>query len=84
VDLRNWRNKREALREKLASKDVIWLGGGNTYYLRWILKETGADDIIINLVQQGKVYAGWSAGAMVAGPNTSMQSPVRSWQLVIN
>jgi dipeptidase E len=68
IDLRNWMNNREALTEKLKHKDVIWLGGGNTFYLRWILKETGADDIITDLVRQGKVYAGWSAGAVVAGP----------------
>jgi dipeptidase E len=68
VDLRTWQDNRTGLYEKLASKDVIWLGGGNTYYLRWILRETGADDMIKELVKNGKVYAGWSAGAMVAGP----------------
>jgi dipeptidase E len=36
--------------------------------LRWLLKETGADDMIKELVKNGKVYSGWSAGAMVAGP----------------
>lgn len=70
IDVRHWTNKREALREKLASKDVIWVCGGHTYYLRWILMETGADEIIKELVAEGKVYAGWSAGAIVAGPTT--------------
>lgn len=68
VDLRHWRDNQAGLYKKLAGKDVIWLGGGNTYYLRWILKETGADEMIKELVKNGKVYAGWSAGAMVAGP----------------
>jgi dipeptidase E len=68
VDLRNWQKNPAGLREKLASKDVIWLCGGHTFYLRWMLKKTGADSIIKELVQQGKVYAGWSAGAVVAGP----------------
>lgn len=57
IDLRDWRGDRDGLREKLASKDVIWLSGGHTYYLRWILKETGADAIIQNLVRQGTVLA---------------------------
>lgn len=70
IDLRNWLNKKEALEEKLQSKDVIWLCGGHTYYLRWILKESGADEIIKKLVIAGKVYAGWSAGAIMAGPTT--------------
>ncbi|HYG38202.1 MAG TPA: Type 1 glutamine amidotransferase-like domain-containing protein [Cytophagales bacterium] len=68
LDLRNWLNRQKALREKLSDKDVIWIGGGNTFYLRWILRETGADKIIAELISQGKVYAGWSAGAIVAGP----------------
>lgn len=70
IDLRNWINRPDELPKKLESKDVIWLCGGHTYYLRWILKESGADKIIINLVAKGKIYAGWSAGAIVAGPAT--------------
>lgn len=69
VDLRQYRGNPAGLREKLASKDVIWISGGHTYYLRWLLRETGADDIIVDLVRAGKVYAGWSAGACVAGVN---------------
>jgi dipeptidase E len=67
VDLRQYQGKPDGLREKLASYDVIWISGGHTYYLRWLLRETGADQIIIDLVRDGKVYAGWSAGACVAG-----------------
>jgi dipeptidase E len=71
IDLKKWKAKQEnKLREKLATKDVIWLGGGHTYYLRWILKESRADKIIKELVEQGTIYAGWSAGAVVAGPTT--------------
>jgi dipeptidase E len=70
VDLRNWLHNKEGLYDKLRSKDVIWLGGGHTYYLRWILKACGADHMIKELVAAGKVYAGWSAGAIMAGPTT--------------
>ena len=70
IDLRNWFQKPEGLYKKLQSKDVIWVCGGHTYYLRWILKESGADTIIKELVAAGKVYAGWSAGAIMAGPTT--------------
>lgn len=67
-DLRDWKNQKDNLRQQLLSKDVIWLGGGNTFYLRWILKDTGVDKVIQDFVRKGKVYAGWSAGAVVAGP----------------
>lgn len=68
VDLNQYKDKPEALKKELSSKDVIWLGGGNTYYLRWILKETGADTMLKELVTQGTVLGGDSAGAIVAGP----------------
>jgi dipeptidase E len=68
IDLNQYRGKADELSAKLSSKDVIWCGGGNTYYLRWLLKDVGADKIIPKLVKQGKVYGGGSAGAIVAGP----------------
>ncbi len=68
IDLRHWNDRHEALRDKLSASDILWVGGGHIYYLRWILKKTGADAIISDLVRQGAVYAGWSAGAVVAGP----------------
>jgi dipeptidase E len=70
IDLRLWYDDPKELEKKLSEKDVIWLGGGHTYYLRWILKRSGADAIISKLVNKGAVYAGWSAGAIMAGPTT--------------
>lgn len=70
LDLRDWRgeNERQGLYDKLAEKDVFLLTGGNPFYLRWLLKATGADDMLRELVQQGRVYSGASAAAVVAGP----------------
>ncbi len=70
IDLRQWYDNTKGLEKKLSGIDVIWLGGGHTYYLRWILKRSGADIIIPKLIGEGKVYAGWSAGAIMAGPTT--------------
>ena len=68
VDLRKWTKDRAGLQAKLASKDLFLLTGGNPFYLRSLMKETGADEIIIELVKQGRVYVGASAAAVVAGP----------------
>lgn len=68
IDLRDYRGSQEALKAKLSEKDAIWLNGGNTFYLRWVLKDVGADKVITELVKAGKVYGGGSAGAIVAGP----------------
>lgn len=69
VDLRNYRGNLPALREKLASKDVIWVSAGNGFYLSWLLKDTGAAEIIRELAQGGQVYAGWGGGGVIAGPS---------------
>lgn len=68
IDLCKWLENSDGLYEALSKNDVIWVGGGHTYYLRWILQKTGADNIITSLIEKGKVYVGWSAGAVVAGP----------------
>lgn len=49
--------------------DMIWLGGGNTFYLRWLIEEKNFKNKIINFAYSGKIYAGGSAGAIIAGPD---------------
>lgn len=70
VDLRHYKHKQEGLRLLLASNDVVWFGGGNTFYLRWLLRDIGFEDDIHELVhdKHGPVYAGSSAGSILAGP----------------
>ena len=68
VDLRDWRTDRAGLLALLGRFDAFLLTGGNPYYLRSLMKVTGADEIITDLVTGGAVYAGASAAAVVAGP----------------
>lgn len=69
IDLRKYKERPSELKSKLASKDVIWFGGGNTYYLRWLLKNAGIDAMLGELIASGIVYGGGSAGAIMAGPS---------------
>ena len=68
VDLREWRTRPSGLRWQLEPFDTFLLTGGNPYYLRSLMKITGADEFLTNLVRAGAVYAGASAAAVVAGP----------------
>lgn len=70
INLKDFTNDSEKLSAIFSETDAIWLCGGHTYYLRWILKKSGADQAIIKQVENGKVFSGWSAGAIVAGPTT--------------
>lgn len=68
IDLRTYVQDLEALHTKLATKDAMWFGGGNTFYIRWLLHDSGIENIIKDLVKSGVVYGGGSAGAIIAGP----------------
>jgi|SRR3989344_1568447 len=47
--------------------DVIYVCGGNTFYLMYKLRETGLDKEIIKLINMGKTYVGVSAGSVIMG-----------------
>lgn len=68
IDLKQYAEDVKALEQKFIDKDVLWFGGGNTYYLRWLMHSMGIEDIVKGLVENGKVYGGGSAGSIVAGP----------------
>lgn len=68
LDLRYYQDHQERLYAKLKDFDVVWLGGGNTYYLRWLLQVTGFENIIAELLDNGLTYGGGSAGSIVACP----------------
>lgn len=55
--------------EKLRKNDFIYVAGGNTFYLLQEMKRSGADQVIIEEVNGGKLYMGESAGAMITSKN---------------
>lgn len=66
VDLRDGR---EAV-EQLPEADVIWVRGGNVFVLRRTLADSGADAVILDLLNRDEVvYAGYSAGVCVLAPD---------------
>ncbi|MSR85751.1 hypothetical protein EXS71_04965 [Candidatus Uhrbacteria bacterium] len=64
-----FKNK-ELIREELADADVVWVGGGNTFYLLNIARESGFFEVINDLVRnKGVIYGGTSAGTILASPS---------------
>lgn len=59
----------EVAKAKLEKNDCIYIAGGNTFYLLQELRRTGADRLIVEAVENGKLYIGESAGAIVASPD---------------
>jgi dipeptidase E len=54
---------------ELDNFDVIFVSGGNTFYLLQQAQKSGFIEVIKDLVNQDKTYIGSSAGSCIAGPN---------------
>ncbi len=54
---------------KLKDFNLIYICGGNPFYLLYHLKKSGADKVIQKLADKGVILVGVSAGAVVLGPS---------------
>jgi peptidase E len=69
-----------SLAERLAGFDVVYIQGGNTFYLLDQLRRSGADKIIRDLVLGDHVvYCGISAGSIVACPDIAVAGWSPEW-----
>lgn len=65
--------KNEAeLRKLLMDKDIIYVQGGNTFYLLKHVRESGFDKVVKDLIDKGVIYIGVSAGSYIACPTIEM------------
>lgn len=66
VDLKD--NKEEELEKILLQKDIIFVNGGNTFYLMYWVRKSGFDKVIHKFLEKGGLYVGVSAGSIIACP----------------
>ncbi|MEI6510447.1 MAG: Type 1 glutamine amidotransferase-like domain-containing protein [Candidatus Uhrbacteria bacterium] len=66
VDLKD--RTTDGLRDLLSTADVLFVAGGNTTYLAEWSRRSGFGDIVCDLLRDGKLYVGSSAGSILAGP----------------
>lgn len=59
----------EAIENKLKVNDYIYISGGNTFFLLQELRKSGADKIITEQINSGKLYIGESAGSIILAPS---------------
>lgn len=70
IDLRDYFVKHDGLAERLSKYDMLWVRGGNAFVLRKALAMSGADKIVVDLIQREQiVYGGYSAGVCVLTPD---------------
>jgi len=66
IDIKD-KSKNE-LRNFFKDKNIIHIEGGNTFYLLKAIRETGFDEILKELLNEGRVYIGTSAGSYIMCP----------------
>ena len=61
----------QEIKNNLTGKDIIWFPGGACGYLMYWLRRRGVDRYLKNILKQGVIYVGSSAGSMITskGPN---------------
>jgi len=69
IDLR--KENEESLKEIMKAFDVIFVTGGNTFYLMKYIRESGFNKLLKPFLDKGGIYLGVSAGSYVAGPDIS-------------
>ena len=67
------------LRELLSGFDVIYVQGGNTFYLLKCARESGFDKAVKALIGRGIIYIGVSAGSIITGPNIETSGWDPAW-----
>lgn len=72
----------DSIVNSLTKNDIIFVGGGNTFFLLQELRRSGADQILIREVEKGKLYIGESAGSIISCPDigycADMDSPEKA------
>ncbi len=61
--------KESELRSELLEADILFVGGGNTFYLLEQAQKSGFLKIAKEMVNSGTIYIGSSAGSVLAGPD---------------
>lgn len=56
------------VRETLLKADIIFVAGGNTFYLLEKMQKSGFDKVLKEFEKSDKIYIGSSAGSIVLGP----------------
>lgn len=69
IDLRNYFGKPDELKQALSNFDLVWVRGGNAFVLRRAFRQSGADEIMKELLANDAiVYGGYSAGIDMLTP----------------
>ncbi len=61
------KSSKEKMKDEIDKCDIVYVAGGNTFHLLKVLRQSGFDVLLTEYVNDGGLYAGASAGALIAG-----------------
>ncbi len=76
IQLEEYHN--ESVVKEIEGKDIVWFAGGTPGYLMYWVKRCYLDKHLKKILDDGTLYVGSSAGAMIAGKSLE----VSSWKFV--
>ena len=72
IDLNLEGKTKNQLLEEMNDIDIIFVAGGNTFYLLQETRKSQFDEIVTEFVNKGIPYIGSSAGTLLAGPSVEL------------
>jgi dipeptidase E len=72
------------VKESLDRADIVFVGGGNTFYLLDEANKSGFTELVPNYVDNGMIYVGGSAGSYIACPTIEAAGWTNSDRNVVN
>ena len=61
--------KENEVRQVLSRANIVFVSGGNTFYLLEKVRQSGFEKVVKDLINKGLIYIGSSAGSVILGPN---------------
>jgi dipeptidase E len=65
---------KEEIKSFFKDKNIVHMEGGNSFYLIKAIRETGFAEVLKELLEEGKIYIGTSAGAYVMCPTIEVSN----------
>lgn len=72
VDINLEHKTKKQLSQELRGFDIIFVAGGNTFYLLQEVRKSHFDEVLIPLIEKGVIYIGSSAGTLLVGPSIEL------------
>lgn len=71
VDIVDLKTEPAVIRSQLENHQIIFVGGGNTFYLLHWIRQSGVDKYLARLLED-RYYIGASAGSILVGPDIEL------------